>query len=111
MIAKFKWTALILLAASLLLGAKSCSLVGASAHLGSPIMHSCQTLSAAAPDDNVLPVQIPEACDILQSQVRAMSDEYEEAIFLTFFASFLLFAWGAGLLLWLMRTKKMVAAP
>ena len=61
MIEKFKWTALILLVTSLLLGAKSCSLVGASGHLGSPIMQSCQILSAAAPHDNALPVQIPEA--------------------------------------------------
>lgn len=110
MIAKFKWTALILLAASLLLGAKSSSLVVASGHLGSPIMQSCQILSVAAPHDNAMPVQIREACDILRSQVRAMSDEYYEAVYLTFSASFLLFAWGAGLLLWLRRTK-MVAAP
>ena len=105
MIGKLKWTAILLVSVAILLGTRAFVLISSSGHLGSPIAQTCQRLSATAPHDNSLQAQLPEQCGRLMAQVRAVSDENKDALFLTFGASLVLFAWGAAMLIWLKRTS------
>ena len=106
MIGKLKWTAILLLSVAILLGTRSFVLISSSGHLGSPMAQTCQRLSATAPHDNSLQAQLPEHCERLMAQVRAVSDENKDALFLTFGASLVLFAWGAAILIWLKRVNR-----
>jgi hypothetical protein len=110
MVGRLKWTGVILLAMALLLGSRSLVLFDASAHIGSPIAQSCRILSATAPHDGSWHAQVPEHCGRLMSQVRRMLKTYDQAMLLTFAASFVMFAWGGALLIWARRAKSDVGS-
>src|SRR4249919_3971564 len=101
MIGKLKWTAILLVSVAILLGAKAFALVGASGHLGAPMAETCRRLSATAPHDNSLQAQLPEHCERLMAQVRAVSDENEGALLLTLRASIGRVAWGRVSVCWI----------
>jgi len=111
MVTRLKWTAVLLMAMAVVLGWRSFVLFEKSAHLGSPINQSCKRLSATAPHDGSWHAQVPEHCDRLMAQVRNVVDAYDQAIVLTFGAGFVLFAWGAAMLIAVSRDHLRTKVP
>lgn len=88
MMFRIRILASVLFVLSLVLGWKWLSLMGASAHFGSPAIQTCSLLDE--------PVNIAKACDVLRAQVRAMSAQYREASQLTGLAAVIGFFLGAA---------------
>ena len=84
---KIRLVAVALFFFSLMLGWKVMTMLGTSAHFGSPAIQVCATLAE--------PADLTRACKTLRTQVRAMSDQYSAALGVTALAAMGSFLLGA----------------
>ncbi|HEY5852359.1 MAG TPA: hypothetical protein VIT62_16555 [Lysobacter sp.] len=90
MVFKLRLLASALFLCALALGWKALALMGAGSHFGSPALQICSLIDE--------PVNLARACDLLRTQVDAMSAQYDEAFQLTGLASVFGFFLGAAAL-------------